>query len=225
MSMPGTLPFSGKSHHSIPSEAGGDQSPTSGAHSSSSSAHEFSVFANVNIQGSSTSLFKQSQANLSTISTSVTDFSDTISLSSVMMAPELPKRSNSIISLANSAADAKPILSPRALDNSVMTTSTRHPPVVSPKCLESLREERSGGSTAGGPSDNGFGVPPTISPRTDKLVSYHQTTTDSSAYPAISTTTTGSASTDRSSFQNASHQQQQHRHNTANVRNSSYSLR
>lgn len=222
MSMPGTLPFSGKSHHSIPNEAGGDQSPTGGAHSSS--AHEFSVFANVNIQGSSTSLFKQSQASLSMISTSVTDFSDTISLSSAIMAPELPKRSNSIISLVNSAADAKPILSPRALDNSVMTTSTRHPPVVSPKCLESLKEERTGCSTAGGPSDNGFGVPPTISPRTDKLLSYHQTTIDSSAYPANSTTT-NTGTTDRSSFQNASHQQQQHRHNTANVRNSSYNLR
>lgn len=217
MSMPGTLPFSSKSHHSIPNEAV-DLSPPG------ASAHEFSVFANVNIQGSSTSLFSQSHANLSSIATSVTDFSDTISLSSSMMsaAPELPKRSNSIISLAgaavSAAADSKPILSPRLEHPSSGTLSRHHPPpppVISPKCLDTLKEERSGLDQAATAAAGGG--PPTISPRTDKFSSYHE-----SQGCHQSDGGGGSSNNSRSPFQISSQQ----RHNSATSRNSSsYSLR
>lgn len=196
--MPGTLPFSKKSLHLNTSE--GEQSPPGHSTTTSASAHEFSVFANVNIQGSSASLLSQSQVNLSAISTCVTDFSDTISLSSAMVAPELPKRSNSITSLANNINEMKPVLSPRSSDSSVTTTSSRHQPVVSPKCLESLREERiaAAASTASNDTDQ-FNVPPTISPRTDKynLNHHHQNTTE----PQIGATPSYA---ERSPFQNAS---------------------
>lgn len=148
----------------------GEQSPP-GNTSSTSSAHEFSVFANVNIQGSSLSLFSQSQM----IATSVADFSDTMSLSSVMMAPELPKRSNSIISLPNNSfcMDAKPVLSPRASnDASFVTSSLRAQPIVSPKLLESITDERIAGAATFATKHNENSLPPTISPRTEKLHSY-----------------------------------------------------
>lgn len=244
MSMPGTLPFSSKSHHSIPNEAaasamggGGDLSPP-GA-SNSSSAHEFSVFANVNIQGSSTTLFSQSQANLSSIATSVTDFSDTISLSSAMMstAPELPKRSNSIISLAgaavaavvsggSSSSDAKPILSPRLEHPSSGTLSRHHPPpppVISPKCLDTLKEERnaSGACDLGQAAATATG-PPTISPRIDKFSSYHESY-GGSGQQQQSTSDTGINANNRLPFQNSL--QQRHNSSSASNRNSSYSLR
>lgn len=202
ISMPGTLPFSTKtlqsnnnnninnnniSHSVNSSNAGshnnnnyntseGEQSPT-GNTSSTSSAHEFSVFANVNIQGSSVSLFSQSQMNLSSIASSVADFAETISLSSAMMAPELPKRSNSIISLPNNSdcMGAKPVLSPRSSnDATAVTSSLRAQQIVSPKLLESIADERitSAGAAASSTKHNENNLPPTISPRTDKLHSY-----------------------------------------------------
>lgn len=150
MSLPaGTLPFSQKSLHLNSSE--GEQSPPPA--NQTPSAHEFTVFANVNIQGGSGSSsshsshhnFSQSQINLSSISTSVTDLSDTISLHSSIgstAAPELPKRSNSIVSYTISDRQ-NPILSPRLSDSLI---SLRHAPVISPKILDSLNEEQNHGN-------------------------------------------------------------------------------
>lgn len=193
--MPGTLPFSTKTlqtnnnnnNNSVNNSntgshinnnyntSEGEQSPP-GNVSSTSSAQEFSVFANVNIQGSSVSLFSQSQMNLSSIATSVADFSETISLSSTMMAPELPKRSNSIISLPNNSVcmDTKPVLSPRSSnDVSSVTSTQRAQPIVSPKLLKSIIDERLPTAAAAAVSKyNENNLPPTISPRTEKLHSY-----------------------------------------------------
>lgn len=214
MTMPGTLPFSTKSLHIKTST--GEQSPP-GNNSSSSSAQDFSVFANVNIQGSSATMLSQSQVNLAI---NANDYTDTIPL------PQIPKRSNSIISLAsNYSTDSKPVLSPRSLDNntSSIATAVRHQPIVSPKCLEPLREEFSclntsdSAAAAGavGGSDPGTNIPPTISPRTDKISSsYHHNATNT-------TTDSNAISADRSPFQNTS---QQSRYNV-NVRNSTYSIR
>lgn len=228
--MPGTLPFSTKTlqtnnnnninnnnnnNNNSNSNTGshinnnyntseGEQSPP-GNTSSTSSAHEFSVFANVNIQGSSVSLFSQSQMNLSSIVTPVADFSETISLSSAMMAPELPKRSNSIISLPNNSVctDAKSVLSPRSSnDASSVTSALRAQPIVSPKLLESITDERI--TTAVGASKhNENSLPPTISPRSEKLHSY----------PFDASTSI----TNRSPFQNTS---SQHKVNPIHVKNS-----
>lgn len=217
----GTLPHSSKSHHQLSHE--GDHSPTTSSHhpnhNSTSSAQEYSVFANVHLQsGQSHAHLSQSQANLSTVSsTSVADFSDTMSLlgssvSNSMIAPLLPKRSNSIISLANSTADAKPILSPRASDLQAMaatTTATRHQPVVSPKCLEALTEERVTYKT---PSSSDSS-PPTISPRTDKYGMHHHHQSSHSVSDAST-----AAHGDRCPFQNLPHMR-----NTS-LRNSSYNL-
>ena len=165
MSISGTLPFSTKTSQINTSE--GDQSPTSTYNITSSSTHDFTVFANVHIQGSSGSLLSQSSANLTTHVTDLSDSSSTTSSS----APELPKRSNSITSLANSNNDMKPILSPRSMsDSNSMTTTTtvRYQPIVSPKCLEPLREEKVAMTII----DND--IPPTISPRTAKNAINHQ---------------------------------------------------
>lgn len=237
--MPGTLPFSSKSHHNVPNDCG-DQSPT-GIHSSSSSANDYSIFVNVNIPGNAA--FLQSQTSMSSIATNNTDFqADTLSQNSsqIVSAPELPKRSNSITSLTNSGADAKPIFSPRTSDNTVIKSAVRHQPVVSPKCLDTLKEERTtaiGGSSMQPSSDSIWfnNVPPTISPRTDKF-SYHHNTNDLSAIPIgvagtvpvanAASSTSGSTNniitTERSPFQNTS----QPRHNSnSSIRSSPYSLR
>lgn len=225
--MPGTLPFSNKTalhanstssknqnnnnnnsnhNNSISyNTSEGEQSPT-GHNTSTSSAHDFAVFANVNIQGNSASSFSQSQVTLNTISTSITsDFSDTISLNSSMLPPELPKRSNSITSLPNNinCTDVKPILSPRNSDN--VTPALRSQPIISPKLLDSVNEERTPPHSAHFMNNNN-GEPPMISPRTDKLNSYqqHQNVTDAST-----------SNFNRSPFQNTSH----HRI-ASNVRNS-----
>lgn len=233
--MPGPLPFSTKTLHIKTST--GEQSPPGNNNnnnnhnsSSSSSAQDFSVFANVNIQGSSASLLSQSQVNLSS---NVNDYTDTISLPQIM-----PKRSNSIISLAsNNSTDTKPVLSPRSSsDNnscmssySVNTTTTgggvRQPPIMSPKCLEPLREEflNAIDNTAGaiGGSDFTNYIPPTISPRTDKIcTSYYQNKTNSTM------TDTNVNSANRSPFQNTSQQQppQQTIYNI-NVKSNPYSIK
>lgn len=214
MSLPGTLPFSTKalqlnnnnnnisnnlnnSNSNNNNTSEGEQSPP-GNNSSSSSAQDFSVFANVNIQGSSVSSFSQSQINLNSIASSASDFSDTMSMRSVSMAPELPKRSNSIISLTNNitCTDVKPVLSPRSSADNV-TSALRTQPIVSPKLLESLNEERSPSSISlagaiGMDNNNDNAPPPAISPRTDKPYSYqqqqHQTMADTASPPPTSET-------------------------------------
>lgn len=133
-----------------------------------------------------------------------------------MIAPLLPKRSNSIVSLANSTADAKPILSPRSTDHQqsmapTTTTASRHQPVVSPKCLEALKEERTYKTPSSSDSS-----PPTISPRMDKfgLAFNHQQSHSISDGGS-------SALHDRCTFQQVSHV----RHSsTSGQRNSSYNL-
>lgn len=184
MSLPGTLPFSTKSlqlnnnnnhvsnnlnnsssNSNNNNISEGEQSPP-GNNSSLSSAHDFSVFANVHIQGNSGSTFSQSQVNLHSMPSSYSDFSDTMSMRSMPMAPELPKRSNSIISLANNSicTDIKPVISPRS---SADVTTTLHKPIVSPKLLESLNEESSSSTSSlvTSSDNNNDSVPPAISPR------------------------------------------------------------
>lgn len=199
----------------------GEQSPT-GHNSSTSSAHDFAVFANVNIQGnsaSSSSSFSQSQATLNTMSTSINDFSDTISLNSSMLPPELPKRSNSITSLPNNinCTDTKPILSPRNSDH-VVTTALRSQPIISPKLLDSVNEERTpppphsaGLASNCSNNNNNNGDPPLISPRTDKLTSYP-------AQQHSATDGAGTSTFNRSPLQNTSH----HRIASSTVRSSTY---
>lgn len=70
-------------------------------------------------------------------------------------APEIPKRTNN-------PAESKPILSPR-----------QPPPLISPKHFEQFKEERQTG--------NGQIVPPTISPRSDKIPHLLSNTTDSAS--------------------------------------------
>lgn len=186
MSLSSTLPFSQKSLTLNNSE--GEQSPPGNI---TTSAHEYSVFANVNLQGnSSTSInynhqqhqyLQQHHQNFSqsniTLNTLVSDITDTISLSSTMnCAPELPKRSNSIISMTtttntlsnnnnNSSNNnsleqiiLKPVLSPRFSDNFInlnkqqqstggSSTTINSITNISPKILDSLNEEL---CTAGG---------------------------------------------------------------------------
>lgn len=188
----------------------GEQSPT-GHSTSMSSSHDLTVFANVNIQGNSASSFSQSQVTLNTMmSMSTNDFSDTISLNSSMLPPELPKRSNSITSLPNNmnCTDVKPILSPRNLDN--VTTALRSQPIISPKLLDSVNEERTPPPHSANNFTNSNGEPPLISPRMDKL-SYQQH--QNAANDANAT------NFNRSPFQNTSH----HRIATSHVRTSSYS--
>lgn len=194
----------------------GEQSPTghNTSMSSMSSAHEFSVFANVNIQGNSASSFSlsQSQVTLNMISTSNTDFGDTISLNSSILPPELPKRSNSITSLPNNMnfTDVKPILSPRNSDN--VTTALRSQPIISPKLLDSVNEERTPPHSANFVNNNS-GEPPLISPRMDKPNSYQQQQQHPNANDA------GASNFNRSPFQNTSH----HRiTSSSNVRNCNY---
>lgn len=232
--MPGTLPFSNKtalhanSTNSSKSSQNnnnnsmsyntseGEQSPT-GHNSSTSSAHDFAVFANVNIQGNSASSISQSQVTLNTMSTSINDFCDTISLNSSMLPPELPKRSNSITSLPNNVncTDAKPILSPRNSDN--VTSALRSQPIISPKLLDSVNEERTPPHSACFTNNinNNCGEPPLISPRVDKINSYQQQ--QHQHQQMHQNIETGASNFNRSPFQNTSH----HRI-ASNVRNSSY---
>lgn len=235
--MPGTLPFSTKSLHLNNSNSnsssnssssnninmggtgftkGEQQQSPPGNNSASSSAHDFSVFANVNIQGgssaiaaASTTMLSSSQANLcnsmANNAANANELSD--SLSSL---PQLPKRSNSIISITNSyntTVDTKPVLSPRSSDSSIVMPQppSRHQSILSPKCLEPLREERSctvstittttiTGNIKAMSTDLNNAIAssaaPTISPRTDKFqISHHNLNTDSNP-------------NDRCSFQN-----------------------
>lgn len=100
------------------------------------------------------------------------------------MAPELPKRSNSIISLSNNCSDVKPVMSPRGMSESGMMTPARSQPIVSPKLLDAVNEERT-------PTGFDSTVPPTVSPRTITHGYSH-------SYDA-----TYSSSVNRSPFQNA----------------------
>lgn len=109
----------------------------------------------------------QGPSQMNAISTPATDMFDH---TNPPIAPEIPKRTNN-------PTDSKPVLSPR------------QPPVISPKSLESFKEERSG---------NGQIIPPTISPRTDKIPNHLPNTTDSttssidtSQYRGRSGTSTG----------------------------------
>lgn len=170
--MPGTLPFSNKtpihsnntsnkSNHSANCNTSeGELSPTT-QNTSMSSFHEYSGFAN-DMHGQS-SLLSQSQMTLNTMSTSINDFADTMSLNSVILPPELPKRSNSITSLpSNINCDAKPILSPRNSDS--VTSALRSQPIISPKLLNSVNEEYTPPQSANLVNNNSD--PPLISPRT-----------------------------------------------------------
>lgn len=145
--MPG--PFSTK----LPVNSGGEggESPPGNI---PSHLIDFTVFAPVQLHGSS-------QSQINSTSAPLTDINDTLN---PLMAPELPKRTNNPV-------ESKPVLSPRLTDTTILTPP-RQPPVISPKSLESFKEERSG---------NGQIIPPTISPRTDKIPNHIPNTTDSTS--------------------------------------------
>jgi son of sevenless-like protein len=118
MSLSNTLPFGSKASHFLNSSEG-EQSPPANSNNHLP-ASEFSVFANVNIPvaSSSSSSFFTSQSTLN--STFMPD--DTISITSTIAAPEIPRRSNSIISMTSHNNNSfsnhfdnnhKPLLSPR----------------------------------------------------------------------------------------------------------------
>uniref|UniRef100_A0A1L8DMM0 Putative guanine-nucleotide releasing factor n=1 Tax=Nyssomyia neivai TaxID=330878 RepID=A0A1L8DMM0_9DIPT len=170
ISLPGSLPYS---HKSLTMSSEGDWSPTS---SISQVNQEFTVFANVNLSGahhSSLMNVSQPSASLMALPTSSSiDLMDPMSgqcVTNVPSAavPELPKRSNSIISMAscnNIVIDAvKPILSPRTLDamGNSNTLPARSSPVVSPKVLPAFRED---------------GDAPTLSPRGQHRQEQQETT-------------------------------------------------
>lgn len=135
--------MSGPFSSKLPSNSGGEGDSPPGAGNIPSHLLDFTVFAPVHIHGSS-----QSQMNANSMP--VNDMFDN---ANPPMAPEIPKRTNN-------PADSKPVLSPR------------QQPVISPKSLESFREERSG---------NGQINPPTISPRTDKIQNHLPNMTDSTS--------------------------------------------
>lgn len=188
ISLPGSLPYSQKSLTMSSSE--GDWSPTSGI---SQVSQEFTVFANVNIQGSHhSSLMNVSHpsTSLSTLATSSSiDLMDQASIvtastshvPSTQGVPELPKRSNSIISMAscsNIVIDTvKPVLSPRSLDSTAnsSTLPSRSSPVVSPKVLQAFRED---------------GDLPTLSPRGERLGTLHREQEQRTPFQGATTTTT-----------------------------------
>lgn len=131
----------------------GEQSPPANNNLSSS---EFSVFANVNIgSGNASGIYKSFSrheyvfkyvfsayfASQTTLNTTVMS-DDTISITSTVpssMAPEIPRRSNSIISMTshnsfNNFDHHKPLLSPRV-------RQPHHQTTVSPKVLDALSED------------------------------------------------------------------------------------
>lgn len=135
---------------------------------SSSSAHDFSVFANVQITGTGTSsssnnnsFLSHSNISLNTISPNAVD-SDSISLSPAPNtggsiggggggnAPEVPRRSNSVISIpSNSFGDTfKPVLSPRYAESVGYLSSSnsgggRNISQAARQALDALNEEGS----------------------------------------------------------------------------------
>lgn len=117
----------------------GEQSPpASMLNTSTVSMHDYSIFSNVTIQSQSS--LSQSELNLNSLSSTLTN-SDYNNDSSIM-APELPKRSNSMSLSYNTSTDMKPVLSPRFKENTISTNFyNSHQPVVSPKYFETLNEE------------------------------------------------------------------------------------
>lgn len=154
--MSNTLQYNQKSLQLNSNE--GEQSPP--AANLAGSIHEISVFANVAVGATTNNFISQSRVSLNTISTSITDISDTISVT----APEIPRRSNSIISMTSHASSnlEKPLLSPRTEISSSPSSSFSIAKfvqqTVSPKMLDSLNEEASALGLNG--------QPPTVSPRT-----------------------------------------------------------
>lgn len=134
-----------------------------------SHAHDFSVFANVRIDSnhhrsssashSATSFLSHSNMSLNTISPSAIGDGDTMSLTSAatinicgsssnaICPPEVPRRSNSVVSMpvfgSGSSDNSKPILSPRYSDSgsSYMSIGGKSGSWQSNKALDSLNEE------------------------------------------------------------------------------------
>lgn len=168
ISLSGTLPF-------IPRPPTSNNEPEHSPPSNlSSSAHEFSIFANVQISGNSSntnSFLSHSNISLNTISPSAINDNDSISLSpaatsssntSTTTAPELPRRSNSVISIGGDPF--KPILSPRYDSTNNSTTYQMNRNSIfghqNNKTLDALNEESGPfGSFVEPP------LPPVVSPR------------------------------------------------------------
>ncbi|KAJ6648699.1 Protein son of sevenless [Pseudolycoriella hygida] len=116
---------------------------------------------------------------------------DTLENANATTAPEIPKRTNS-------STETKPVLSPR------------QPPVISPKSLESLKEDR---------NDRNH-IPPAISPRTDKIQNHMTDSTsaiDPSHYRSRSGTSTGSSHSDHKGTNNQSKMNDHHGSNSSDA--------
>ena len=138
MSLSNTLPFSSKASQLF-TNSEGEQSPPANSHLPAS---EFSVFANVNIPMASSSSFFTSQSTLN--ATLMSD--DTISITSAL-APEIPRRSNSIISMTMTTTSFnkydnatnnfdKPLLSPRIHQQQQHHQFNTHPSISPAKPLD-----------------------------------------------------------------------------------------
>uniref|UniRef100_A0A336MR44 CSON003850 protein n=1 Tax=Culicoides sonorensis TaxID=179676 RepID=A0A336MR44_CULSO len=232
-SLPSTLPLMPRGPTSEP-----EHSPPSNL-----SAHDFSVFANVRISdnnhhhhhhyrsstvshnhSASTSFLSHSNMSLNTISPSSIGDGDTLSLSSAATInisgpssssgpPEVPRRSNSVVSMpgfgnnSNSSGDSfRPILSPRYSDSVTYLLSGRSGNTLqhqSNKGLDSLNEENSFSSTSlDSISSIQTIVPPIISPRKVSVDQQQQQHQDTSGDVSASSSTGGVSpwSTGGSSF-------------------------
>lgn len=102
------------------------------------------MFANVNIQGSNSSNMHALRSSQSTLISYGGIDSDTYSIkfTNVSIPPDIPKRSNSIISMTSTSAaidSYRPILSPRNIEGSI--SDMRYQTHVSPRQLNFANEE------------------------------------------------------------------------------------
>lgn len=226
MSLQGTLPFVPRPATTGPSAilsnnndmmgsvglsggttGGGEHSPPSNL---SSSAHEFSVFANVQISGSSSNN-NSFMSHSNTISPSAID-TDSISLSpattSSSGAPEVPRRSNSVISMPSYSFGGigdnfKPILSPRYAESASYLMG-RSVSQSSRQALDSLDEEASFSSldTIVLQGSGSSGQPPVVSPRSPL---HHNTKSATPATAAAAATCVATALNHHHSRSSSSH--------------------
>lgn len=162
MSLSNTLPFGSKASHFLNNSEGEQSPPLPANNNSQLPASEFSVFANVNIpvasSSSSSSFFFTSQSTLN--ATQFLD-NDTISISSSStaagMAPEIPRRSNSIISISMTSHN----ISTTSTSTTTTTTTTTNnnnsnnsfnnhfdKPLLSPRVFQQQQQQQSSVSPA-----------------------------------------------------------------------------
>lgn len=185
--MQSTLPFVSRATATSLSSAAANNNEPQPEHSPPSlSAHDYAIFANVQIitstsNNNSSSFLSHSNVSLNTISPSAVDPDSTLLSPAAMVpssAPEIPRRSNSVISIT-SYESSKPILSPRYSEsvNHLVTRSQS-----SRLALDSLNEESSPAL------DNFAHQPPVVSPRMDKPFNLDQ----DGVHPFVHTVVSGS---------------------------------